>query len=198
VIKHYVAHGLSPIVVDGDRVFAALPGFREPLRGFPDSWFDFTDDVPRLARTVRVAGVEWLDEGGRRLLVMRLRVALPQFDLLAGGTASVIIGDQPAAVTLGEEGPTGTLVRAELPLAGLPGKSQVLPVRFSCVVLGEEHTAGVTGSLPAGRTRILCRRGLRFCTVAAGHDEKRNLVVRINPVGPRRVARRLLAGLRRR
>jgi len=109
-----------------------------------------------------------------------------------------MIGDQSAALTVGEQGPAGTLVRAELPLAGLPAKSQDLPVRFSCVVLGEEHTAAVTGALPAGRTRILCRRGLRFCTVAAGHDEKRHLVVRINPVGPRRVARRLLAGLRRR
>jgi glycosyltransferase involved in cell wall biosynthesis len=201
VIKHHVASGLSPAVIEGDRVFAALPGFREPFRGFPDSWFDLSDDVPRLARTARVAGVEWMDEDGRRSLVVRLHIALPQLDALAGGTASVIIGDQPAVLTLGEESPTGTLLRAELPLAdmrGHGGKPQVLPVRFSCVVLGEEHTAAVIGSPPAGLTRILCRRGLRFSTVAAGHDGKRHLVVRINPVGPRRVARRLLAELRRR
>jgi glycosyltransferase involved in cell wall biosynthesis len=202
VIKHYVASGLSPAVIDGDRVFAALPGFREPLRGFSDSWFDFSDDLPRLVRTARVTGVEWgLDEDGRTSLVVRLRVALPHLDTVAGGTARVIVGDQPAPLTVEEEGPTGTVVRAELPLAllrGGGGGPEVLPVHFSCSVLGQAHTVAVTGSPPSGLTRILCRRGLRFSTVVAGYDGKRHLVVRINPVGPRRVARRLLAGLHRR
>ncbi|HEY7273406.1 MAG TPA: glycosyltransferase [Actinoplanes sp.] len=198
VIKHYAASGLSPAVVDGDRVFAALPGFREPLCGFPDDWFDFSDDVPKLAGRTRVAGVEWgLDGRGRRSLVIRLHVALPDLAALAGGTAGVTVGGQPAALTL-EGDPTGTLVRAELPLAHLRGhgrKREVLPVRFSCVVLGQTHTVAVTGSPPEGLTRILCRLGLRFSTVVAGYDAKNRLVVRINPVGPRRVAHWLLAGL---
>ena len=202
VIKHIVACGLSPAIVDGGRVFAALPGFREPFRGFSDSWFDFSDDVPRLARTAKVTDVEWgLDPAGRRSLVVRLRVALLHLDTVTGGTARVIVGDRSAALTVEAEDRTGTMVRAELPLADLRAggrRPELLPVQFSCTVLGQAHTVAVTGSTPSGLTRILCRRGLRFSTVVAGYDRKRHLVVRINPVGPRRVARRLMAGLRRR
>jgi hypothetical protein len=201
VIRHQVASGLSPAVVDGDRVFAALPGFREPLRGFPDSWFDFTDDVPRLARTARVTDAEWaLDEAGRKSLVVHLRVALPDLDTVAGGTASVLVGDQSAALTTEGASPVGTVVRAEIPLARLRGGGRmldVLPVRFSCTVLGQAHTAAVIGSPSSRLIWTLRRDGLRFSTVAAGYDGK-SLVVRINPVGPRRIARKLLASLRRR
>ena len=192
VVAHQAAHGLTPVVVEENRLFAALPGFRDPSRGFPDGWFDLSADVPRLARSVRLEGLEWGRAGnGRRSLVVRLHVGLPDLDAVTGGTARVTVGDQPAPLTIGAS------VRAELPLAHLRGKG-ALPVRFSCTVLGRTYTVAVTGAPPSGLTRVLRRRGLRFATVAVGYNKKRQLVVRIKPVGPRRVARWLLARLRRR
>jgi hypothetical protein len=180
-------------------VFAALPGFRDPSRGFPDSWFDFSREVPRFARSAWVSGVEW----GRRSVVVQVQTRLPDLEVIAGGTAAVTVGGQPAALTMERPsaGRFGTLLRAEIPLERLPrdrSRRKVLPVRFSCVVLGRRYTVALTGTPPSGLNRILFRRGLRFFTVAVGYDREQHLVVRIKPIGPRHVGRRLLARLSRR
>jgi poly(ribitol-phosphate) beta-N-acetylglucosaminyltransferase len=200
VVRHYVEHGLTPPVVDGDRWFAALPGFRDPGRRFPDSWFDLTPDLPRLAGNVRATKLSWIP--GDRLEVC-LRSALPG---LAASQVAVTVGDKPTTLSVAPEvnpaGWQGTLVRAELPQASLTARSRsrnaALPVRFTVTAPGETYTTDVTGTNSVRAPRLVHRHGLRFFTVSTGYDRKKHLVVRVNPVGPRRIAGRLLRVLRRR
>jgi glycosyltransferase involved in cell wall biosynthesis len=205
VVRHYVEHGLTPPVVDGDRWFVALPGFRDPGLGFAESWFDLTPDLPRLAGHVKATKLAWIpapagDPAGDRLEV-RLRAAIPG---LAASQIAVTVGDEPTTLSVAPEvnpaGWQGTLIRAELPQASLTARTRkaALPVRFSVTALGETYTTDVTGTNSVRAPRLMHRHGLRFCTVSTGYDRKKHLVVRVNPVGPRRIAGRLLRVLRRR
>jgi hypothetical protein len=116
----------------------------------------------------------------------------------------VTVGDRPATlVVVPEDNPTGwrgTAIRAELPVASLEfsAREHALPVRVSCTALGETYTTGVTAGKSVRAARLIRRHGLRFFTISTGYDPMKHLVVRVNPVGPRRIADRLLRTLRRR
>jgi glycosyltransferase involved in cell wall biosynthesis len=198
VARHYVERGLAPRVVEADRWFAALPGFRDPARGFADEWFELTSDLPRLVRSIKATKLAWFATPARRALQLELRSAVPGLD---GSEIAVTVGNQQATCTVApEENPAGwqgTVIRAELPLTSLAfgARAQALPVRVTCTALGETYTTEVTGTKSAWAPGLILREGLRFFTFSTGYDRK-HLVVRVNPVGPRRIAGRLLRKLR--
>jgi glycosyltransferase involved in cell wall biosynthesis len=198
VCRYYAEQGLVPPVVEDGRWFAALPGFRAAGRGFADEWFELTGEMPKLAGNVRLTSITAPETATGRQLVLGLRSAVPGLDASA---VAVTVGDRAATITVTPETKTtgwrGTLIRAELPLAEATAQGRVLVVRFSCTVLGETHTTAPARAKNAQPSRIVHREGLRFHTVSTGYDHH-HLVVRVNPVGPRRIAGRLLRALRRR
>jgi glycosyltransferase involved in cell wall biosynthesis len=198
VARHYVERGLTPRVVEGGRWFAALPGFRDPARGFADEWFELTADLPRLAHSVKATKLAWARTPAGRALQVEMLSAVPELDR---SEIAVTVGDEPVTFSVPAEdnpaGLLGTVIRAELPLTSLAfgARAQALPVRVTCTALGETYTTEVTGTKSAWAPGLILREGLRFFTVSTGYDRK-HLVVRVNPVGPRRIAGRLLRKLR--
>jgi poly(ribitol-phosphate) beta-N-acetylglucosaminyltransferase len=205
VSRHYAASGLAPIVAEGEHWYAALPGFRDATRGFPDSWYDLTAQVPKLAATARVEDVRWgRAPDGRRTLVLALRSAVPGLDRIDGATLGVTVGESAAHTWLPAAhsgGDAGTAVRAEISIDDLVAQAtpkRGLRVRFALTVPGETHTAPVTGATRVEAGRIVHRQGLRFLTVSTRYDRRDKLVVFVHPVAPRRIVGRLVGKLRRR
>jgi poly(ribitol-phosphate) beta-N-acetylglucosaminyltransferase len=209
VSRHYAESGLRPVVQDGEHWYAALPGFRDAARGFPDSWFDVAVLMPEIAGSARVDDLRWgRAADGRRALVLALRAALPDLDRRPDAAPSVTVGDRAAHTRLSAAEPggaPGTPVHAEIPIDDLVTQAMpkcALPVRFTCTILGETHTGPVTGPV-TGATRveagrIVYRHGLRFLTISTRYDRRNKLVVFVNPVAPRRIVGRLVGILRRR
>ena len=197
VARHYARHGLSPVVVEGDTYYVALPGFRDPARDFPDAWYDGSTAIRKLLHQSRPADVRWdRTDDGRRTLVVGWHSPMPGLD-----AASVTAGGKPAALTITPAPAGGTNVRAEFALDDLAAGVQTRKrqrVRFSWTARDEPHSDNVTGLDLTAAGRTIHRRGLRFYLVHTDRDDNLCLGVVINPVTPRRIARHLVRKLRQR
>jgi poly(ribitol-phosphate) beta-N-acetylglucosaminyltransferase len=195
VARHLVVHGLSPVVVEDDAYYVAAPGFRDPARRFPDSWFDGSTTIRKLAHQVRPADVRWeRGSDGGRTLVVGWRSPLPGL-----AEVEVLAGDRPATVTTVPSADGGTEVRAEFAVGDLVGnehRRKRRRVEFAWTTNGQHYSDWVTGLDLAGASRVIYRRGLRFYVVHTDCDGKLRLSVVINPVTPRRIAGLLARKLR--
>jgi glycosyltransferase involved in cell wall biosynthesis len=197
VARHYAARGLSPVVVEGDNFYAALPGFRDPARGFPDAWYDGSTTIRKLVHQSRPADIRWGHSAdGRRALVVSWHSAMPRLD-----DAGAIAGNRRGTLTQIAAADGGSDIRAEFPLAELIGhrrRRHRLRIRFSWTTDGSPYTDDVTGLDLTGAGRILYRRGLRFYVVHTDCDDNLRLGVVITPITPRRIAGRLAREMRQR
>jgi len=195
VARHYADRGLSPVVVEGETYYAALPGFRDPARGFPDRWYDGSTAIRKLEHQRRPADVRWARAAdGGRMLAVGWKSPVPALD-----QATVTAGDRPGRLTLTPADGAATDVRAEFAVADLAGterKGRRLRVRFSWTTQGRPYTDDVTGLDVAAAGRILYRRGLRFYVVHTDCDDNLRLDVVVIPVTPRGIAGRVLRMLR--
>ena len=202
VARHYARHGLSPVVPDGDRFYAALPGFRDPDRGFPDTWYDASDAIRKLVHQTGPADVRWTRAAdGRRVLAVRWHSAMPGLDRPTDPPAAVNAGGRPGRLTLTPASGGGTDVRAEFAVGDLVAGERERRrhrIRFSWTTQGESYSDDVTGLNLTAAGKILHRRGLRFYVVHTDCDDYLRLGVVINPVTPRRIAGRLMRKLRQR
>jgi glycosyltransferase involved in cell wall biosynthesis len=195
VARHLVVRGLSPVVVEDDAYYVALPGFRDPARDFPDSWFDGSTAIRKLAHQSRPADVRW-ERGadGGRILVVGWHSPVPRLDQV-----EAFAGDRPATVVVTPAAGGGTDIRAEFTVGDLAGherKRKRLRVRFAWNTKGEHYSDWITGLDLTGASRVVHRRGLRFYVVHTDCDTRLRLGAVINPVTPRRIAGLLARKLR--
>ena len=202
VARHYVRYGLSPVVPDGDRFYAALPGFRDPDRYFPDDWYDASTAIGRVVLSSGPTDVRWAAAAdGRRILVVRWHSAMPGLERPTDPPATVDAGDCTGRLTLAAGVESGTDVRAEFAvddLVTIAKQRRRLGIRFHWTTQGRRYSEEVTGlDLRAARW-IVHRRGLRFYALDVRRDRNLHLGVVVNPVTARTIAGRLVRGLRNR
>ncbi|HEY7274174.1 MAG TPA: glycosyltransferase [Actinoplanes sp.] len=195
VARHYAAHGLAPVVPDGDRFYVALPGFRDPARGFPDSWYDASNAIRKLVHQTGPADVRWAYDGdGRRVLVVRWHSAMPGLDRPTDPPARVDAGGCPGYLTLTPGAESGTDAVAEFTVDDLIVNAQRRRrrrIRFTWTTLGRPYADYITGLDLTAAGRIVYRRGLRFYVLHTKYDRNLRLRVVINPVNARRIAGRV-------
>lgn len=197
VARHYAAHGLGPVVTEGDHYYLAFPGFRDPAHGFPDEWFDASSHIRRLAHQTTPASVRWGNTAdGRRALLVGWHTSLPDLGRGDGPAPQLSAGDRPAALTECAGGTVLGYLAIDDIVAGQSKQRQRRLVRFSWSDLGESCSLPVTAFDLSAAARILHRRGLRFHLVSAELDEKARLHVVSTIVTPRRIAGRLARRLR--
>ncbi len=194
----------APFAFDGERVFVALPGFRD-TRGLPDDWYELAQPLRRgklgdLVTTGRVQleGDRLLVEGAAGVTVdsaERLRVVLrpvPEDGRLPLVQRFERYDVPPAAEhpVTATAAPRGAAFHASLPLGA------VTPGRWA--VRMRVHAGGATFevALPfsragAPRTTTL-RRGLRALTVTAAKGRRKSLELSAEPLSVTETARRVL------
>ena len=197
VARHYVQQGLRPVVPDGDRFYAALPGFRDPVRGFPDAWYDASSAIRRLVHQTGPADVRWgRAADGRRVLVVCWHSAMPALDRPMDPPAAADAGGCPGRLTLSPGAESGTDVRVEFSVDDLVARAgRRRRIRFSWTTLGQPYSDYVT-CLGRAAGRVVHRSGLRFYLLHADCDRHLRLRVVIRPINARKIARRLARELR--
>ncbi|HEU4348328.1 MAG TPA: glycosyltransferase [Actinoplanes sp.] len=196
VARHHLDNGLAPVVIDGDRTYVAYPGFRHSERGFPDEWFDATEQLREPFHQDSPAQVGLgRSADGRPTLVFswRSRMSGPG---RVESAPRLLVGDRPATTDF-QDG----LVRAELPLADLVAgvrRRRRTRLHFVGSVGGETFSYPVTTTDVSRARRLLYRRGLVYYLISAMLDRRGRLGVTVLPLTPRPVAGRLRSKLRRR
>ncbi|GGL08754.1 glycosyltransferase family 2 protein [Mangrovihabitans endophyticus] len=202
VVRHYLRDGLSPMVADGQRCYAALPGFRDPDRGFAQAWFDITALVrKRIGPPELNAITTERAADGRPVLVVSVRSPIPELGAVSVAPPQMTAGPARAALHLAEAdgeraggvGP-GTDVRAEFDPRGLAVADGPQRIRFVHTTLGTEHVQDLPGPARVTGAGLRFRRGVRYFTVRARRDRQGRLMLVVTPITPRR----LVAGLVRR
>jgi poly(ribitol-phosphate) beta-N-acetylglucosaminyltransferase len=198
VIRQDAERGVPPTVVEGDRWYAAYPGFREARLSLPDSWFDITDVAADwIARldTVSVARESW-DDGARGLTVTA-HSARPDLVGLSSTPIQLCAGEVPGTTVATTQDAGGTTIRARFRvdrlLADVAPGGEVRTVQAHVRAFGANGAAPLRGPRGSAK-RLIGRQGIRFHVVTVTTNHKGHLVIAVAPVTPRRV----LARLRRR
>lgn len=195
VIRQDAERGVPATVVEGDRWYAAYPGFRDPARDFPDNWFEVTDSTADWLAKFDVTSIGWEGSDSGRILTVTARSPRP--DLLALSTAPVSMsvgGTEATTLEVSTDG-TGTTVRAQFPVHQL--LTRIGPGGELRSVSAQVTASGGTGAAPVRVPRrpvvprMMHRRGVRLHLITPTTNHKGQLVVAITPVTPRRVIARL-------
>jgi glycosyltransferase involved in cell wall biosynthesis len=193
VIRQDAERGIPPTVVEGDRWFAAYPGFRDPHLSLPDSWFDVTDTAADWIAKVDATSASF----GRGTLTITAQSPVADLATLkaepAGVTAGPVAGTISVAST--SEG-TGTTLLAHFDVGQLVAATAPLGGRLT--VQTQARVGGATGSA-AVRAPRLARpwprvrwQEARPFVVAVTKDHSGRLMVAVTHITPRRVLARLL------
>ncbi|MFD4027703.1 glycosyltransferase family 2 protein [Streptomyces sp. NPDC058576] len=192
--------GAPPFLLEGDRAFAAYPGFRDPATGLDDRYYEVLGETVagRLAAGTAFESADWEQHGEDLGLIVRLRIAV------TGDTSSVAVAlaqgampqsaDRPGARRLppggpgppslgdvvvkpAEDGP-GTVVLARLPVPAVRAKKGV---RVYLDVAGRTYEIPVRTE---GRPMPLARRWgeAEPHRVAAWPNSKGRLVITTAPL----------------
>jgi glycosyltransferase involved in cell wall biosynthesis len=201
VIRHQAEKGLGPLAADGDRVYAALPGFRDPRRAFPDDWYDITGSLTKSIFKLEAATATWgaSPDGGSALLLC-VRSAVVDLPLLCDPPLQVCIGDISGTVVDATPDGTGTVLRISFDTADLlagAGTRSVRPVTAMVNACGRSDRVSIRAKRLIGAQRRILRRGLQLVVITPAIDHRGRLVVATTPVTPRRIAGRLRRALRR-
>lgn len=209
VIRQDAEVGVPSTVVEGDRRYAAYPGFRDPARGLPDSCFEVTTEW---AAKLDVTHLGWeSDERGERVLTLHAYTPLP--DLATGGL-TVSAEEIPAQTVVTAGGPAGTRLRIRFRAADLldgtgpTGRRRIVSAQVGTFdparALGANSANGAGGAAAlratrfAGAVPLVRRRGTRLYVLTPVRDESGRLMISVVPVTPGRVTARLRQKLRRR
>ncbi|MEU4426714.1 glycosyltransferase [Actinoplanes sp. NPDC024001] len=195
VAEYAKEYGLGPLLVEGEHIYTALPGFRNPDADYPDAWFEVPVEAASAKAQRWPATVTWRTGNAQ---TAALHVEWSSRLSALGDGASAWVGNVEAkrleAVPRQDGGLT---IRAEFALAdlatGLGWKAKRLKFRHSAADDAIVHD--VTAAKPAVLS-VRYRRGLRFYKIAVRINEKSRLSVVINPFQPRKLAGRLVRKLR--
>ncbi|SCL41340.1 Glycosyltransferase involved in cell wall bisynthesis [Micromonospora pallida] len=193
ILRQDTGDGVPASVVDGDRWYAAYPGFR--AGALPDTVFEVTDGLPEWLATLDVTAVGW-DRGptGRPALTVEARSPRP--DLADRCTDLRLLAEEvaggPARITTVDG---GTSVTVSFDVHALVAASAVTGQRRA--VRAEATVAGRTGAAPLRVARlraprpVLVRRGRRLFAVSPSRDDSGRLMLSVVPFTPRRIVARL-------
>jgi poly(ribitol-phosphate) beta-N-acetylglucosaminyltransferase len=191
VIRHDAESGVPATVVEGDRRYAAYPGFRA---GLPDAVFDVTT-APDWPAKLDATALAW--EGDE--LVITARTPLPD-----PGPISVGAEEVEASVRLAGGGVVTVRFRAAdlLDGADASGKRRGVvaqpgpyDVAKALGATGAVGTAAVRAPHLRGAVPLIRRRGARLYVITPVRDESGRLMISVVPMTPQRVlahARRFL------
>ncbi|MFH9609054.1 glycosyltransferase family 2 protein [Streptomyces sp. NPDC017448] len=192
-------HGAPPFLLEGQRAFAAYPGFRDPAVGLDEHWYEARETVAgRLASGTALKSARWEQNGEKLTLALELRLGV------VGDTSSAVVAlvqgampktadkagarklpaDAARPKALGEftrepaEDGTGTLLSARIPIE---------PVRAKRGVRVYVDVAGSTYEIPVrteGLPMPLARRwgSTTPYRVAANPNPKGRLVITTAPL----------------
>lgn len=199
VIRQDADRGAPAAVVEGDRWYAAYPGFRDARLSLPDIWFDITDSAADWIARLDAVSVAWepWDDGARGLTVTA-HTPRPDLADLCSTPIQLCAGDVPGTTVATTQDAGGTTVRARFRtdrlLAGIAPGGEVRTVQTHLSVFGTSGAAPLRGPRGSAK-RQLCRRGTRFYVVTVTMNHKGHLVIAVAPVTPRRVIARLRSRL---
>ncbi|HEX5597173.1 MAG TPA: glycosyltransferase family 2 protein [Micromonosporaceae bacterium] len=195
LIRQDAKQGVPSTVIDGDRWYAAYPGFRDPRLALPDSWFDVTDSAADWLAKLDVTSAVWGAEDGVRALTVTARSPRPDLAELCSGPITMTAGPVTGKVLGATSDDTGTVVRARFRLDELlaevaPG-GELRPLRIELTALGRTGSAPVRAPWRLFVPRQVQRRGARFYLVTPTTSHKGQFVISVVPFTPRRVMARL-------
>jgi poly(ribitol-phosphate) beta-N-acetylglucosaminyltransferase len=207
VIRQDAEVGVPETVVDGQRRYAAYPGFREPSRNLPDSCFDVTTAVEWPAKLDATAAAWETDDQGERVLIITAQT--PVRDLVSAGadpltaSAQEVRGDTHVV----DQGVTGTTVRIRFRASDLLDASDVTGQRRTvsaqagpfdvdrALGAGRANGAGGAAAVRAPRLRgavpLVRRRGSRFYVLTPVRDASGRLMISVVPLTANRVIARV-------
>ncbi|MEU2612018.1 glycosyltransferase [Micromonospora sp. NPDC007271] len=182
------------VSIEGERWYVRYVGFRDPSLGYPDEWYDVTDQAATMLARLTATGLAWgRDAAGARALVV---TAQSRWAELTAEAIRVSVGELTGVTTVAPGGP-GTVVRTDFAvdrlLAAVPANGERRAVRAEVTAAGGTGTAPLRTARRVSAPRLLARRGVRFHLVTPTTNHKGQVIVAITPVTPRR----LLARLRR-
>lgn len=200
LIRYEDERGDPPVVEDGGRLYASYPGFRDPARRLPDSWFDITDKAADWLARLDVVKVVWGSApGSGRVLTVTARSPVPDLVERCGGEVRLTAGDVIGRTVETVRAADGVTLRVQFPLADLLAPQAAR--RQGRTVRAEVTTGDTTGAAAlrvrklAGPGRSVARVGSRLYVVTPTSSNKGRLVITITPVTLRQVIGRLRRGL---
>jgi len=196
VIRQDAEQGIPPAVVDGDRWYAAYPGFRDARLALPDSWFEITDVAAEWIARLDAVSVAWESGGdGRRAIVVVARSPRPDLSELCAGPVRMTLGEVPGNVLAITPDNSGTTVHTQfsvdMVMADIAPGGEFRPVRTHVSALGTTGTASMRAPRRLSAPRRIYRRGARFYLITPTTSHRGQLVISAVPVTPRRVMARL-------
>jgi hypothetical protein len=184
-----------PLVADGDRLYAAYPGFRDPSRPLPDDWYVVTDSpVEAVARRLDVTSIDWPREDGRGRAISVVAHSPLTPDEVSAADLHIVAGDIRRRLTARPGSGGGTTVEARLPLrelvAGRPRWGMAREVRIEARN-GDDVRRAPLRLPPALANRVrVARAGSRLYVVRSGRQADGEFAVDVIPVTSARVMRR--------
>jgi hypothetical protein len=176
--------GVPPTVVEGDRWYAAYPGFRDPS-GPPDGCFDVSGAADWAAK-LDATDLGWdRDPDGRRVLGIRART--PRSDL---ASVALRLGDVVRAATTATDR-SGTSVVARFPVDELLSTSSPRGERRAVRATVGAGSAPLRAPAFPSVAPLIRRRGRRLYVVSLTKDESGQIMLGVTPLTPRRVVAHL-------
>ncbi|MFJ8883966.1 glycosyltransferase family 2 protein [Streptomyces sp. NPDC102402] len=220
-ITDEAAHGAPPFRLEGDRAFAAYPGFRDPAVGLDDRYYELLGETVagRLAQGTEFESADWEQQDTGLWLTLRLRLGV------VGDASSAVVVLAQGAMPRDTDGPGARRMPPEDQRPSAPGAFTAAPtadgratrisarvpvpaVRAKKGVRVHVDVAGATYEIPVrtgGRPMPLARRWgeAEPYRVAARPNTKGRLVITTGPlveprVGPGTRLWRLLRPRRKR
>ncbi|MEU2610320.1 glycosyltransferase [Micromonospora sp. NPDC007271] len=211
VIRQDARAGVPPTVVDGDRRYAAYPGFRDPDRNLPDSCFEVPPDWYAKLDATALAWEN--DERGDKVLTITAVSPLPDLAAVGAEPLAVSAEEIPGQVTTVDRGAHGTTLRIRfradelLAASGPTGQRRAISAQVGGFdpgrAAGAATATGAAGSAAVRAPRVRAtvplvrRRGGRLYVVTPVLDESGRLMISVVPVTASRVAAQLRRALRR-
>jgi hypothetical protein len=200
VVRHQAEQGLNPLAAEGDKVYAALPGFRDPRVDFSDDWYDVTGSLAKSIFKLEAATAGWdTSPDGGATLTLAVRSAIADLPVLCDPPLQVRCGDVAGTVIDATPDGSGTVLRISFHTADLVAHARTKSLRPVTAVVstcGRSDLVTVRGKRLIGASRRIVRHGMRIYVITPTIDHRGRLVVATTPVTARRIVGRLRRALR--
>lgn len=154
-IADEAAHGAPPFRLEGDRAFAAYPGFRDPAVGLDDRYYEVLGETVagRLAAGTEFESADWEQQGAALWLIVRLRLGV------VGDVSSAVVVLAQGAMPPSTDGPGARRMRPEDRPAPAPGE-------FTAVATEDGSAVRIRARVPVPAVRA--KKGVRVHVDVAG------------------------------
>ncbi|GGR92402.1 hypothetical protein GCM10010169_41050 [Micromonospora fulviviridis] len=195
LIAQQADKALPEVTIADGRWYAHHVGFRDPAFGYPDDWYDITDQAAKTLAKLTATGLAWgRDAAGARALVVTAHSRWAELAELSADAIQVSVGTLAGVTSVAPDG-TGTVVRTDFAvdrlLAVVAANGERRVVRAEVTALGGSASAPLRTDRRVAAPRLLARHGVRFHLVTPTTNHKGQVIVAITPVTPGRFLARL-------